>query len=364
MNTASPITAPHVGGTESVGRIMAIVMAALVPATLLGLIEFGWPAVNLFVVSLVTALVVEAACLKTAGQPVKASLSDGSALLTAWLLALSLPPWAPWWIAAFGVAFALVFGKHIFGGIGQNVFNPAMLARTMLLISFPVEMTAWVAPHPIYAAGSPGFLEGLSITFHGIEHLDAVTSASALGHAKTAMSSLSGQSMSDIVASSFDPLASALGLTAGSLGETSAILFLAGGLVLLLLRIISWHIPVAMLATVALLSGIFHELDPVHFAPPLFELLSGGLLLGAFFIATDPVTSPVSPMGRLIFGAGCGTLVFVIRQWAGYPEGVAFAVLLMNAATPMIDHYIRPRIFGRTGSGQPLPVVTREETNS
>lgn len=366
MNSPQPnlSSAPHIGGPESVGRIMAIVMATLMPATLFGLVEFGWPAVNLFVVSIVSALIVEAGCLAMAGKPLKPSLADGSAVLTAWLLALSLPPWAPWWIAAFGVAFALVFGKHIFGGIGQNVFNPAMLARTMLLISFPVEMTAWVAPHPIHAAGSPGFLEGLTITFHGIDYLDAVTSASALGHAKTLMTSMPGQSMSDIVASSFHPLTAAIGLTAGSLGETSAFLFLAGGLVLLYLRIISWHIPVAMLGTVALLSGIFHELDPVHFAPPLFHLLSGGLMLGAFFIATDPVTSPVSPRGRLIFGAGCGVLVVVIRQWAGYPEGVAFAVLLMNAATPMIDHYIRPRIFGRTGGGSPLPLPENEGSKS
>jgi len=364
MTAPQPIlaTAPHIADSASVARIMVIVMAALVPATLFGLVEFGWPAINLFILSLVTVLATEAACLKMAGEPVRPALGDGSALLTAWLLALSLPPWAPWWIAVFGTMFAIVFGKQIFGGIGQNVFNPAMLARTMLLISFPVEMTAWVAPHPIYAAASPGFLEGLAITFGGIDNLDSVTSASALGHAKTVMSSLPGQSMSDIVAASFQPLPAMLGLTSGSLGETSALLFLAGGIVLLYMRIISWHIPVAMLGTVALLASIFHLVDPDHFAPPLFHLLSGGLMLGAFFIATDPVTSPVSQRGRLIFGAGCGVLVFVIRQWAGYPEGVAFAVLLMNAATPMIDHYIRPRIFGRTSGGEPLPL--KEEAKS
>jgi electron transport complex protein RnfD len=352
-------TAPHTSGPRSVGFIMAMVMLALVPGTLLGIVQFGWPALNLFVLTIVTALAAEAASLIVAGKPVRVALMDGSAVLTAWLLALSLPPWAPWWIGVVGAMFAIAIGKHLFGGLGQNVFNPAMLARTVLLISFPVEMTAWIAPQPMFSAHAPGFSEGLAITF-GQLHLDAVSSASLLGHVKTTLGIDGHAPLPAIIAGSFHPLASFMGTTAGSLGETSALLFIAGGLFLIYLRIISWHIPAAMLATVGLLAWATHLANPLHFSPPLFHLLNGGLMLGAFFIATDPVTSPVSNYGKLVFGAGCGVLVFIIRQWGGYPEGVAFAVLLMNAATPLIDHYIRPRIFGRTLGGEPLPMAGKE----
>jgi electron transport complex protein RnfD len=234
------------------------------------------------------------------------------------------------------------------------------LARTVLLISFPVEMTSWIAPQPLFSAHAPGFIDSLGITA-GLTHpLDDVSSASVLGHVKTTLSIDGHAPLPDIITHSFHAAASFMGTTAGSLGETSALLFIAGGLFLIYLRIISWHIPVAMLATVGLLAWATHLADPLHFAPPLFHLLNGGLILGAFFIATDPVTSPVSGKGRLLFGAGCGILVFIIRQWGGYPEGVAFSVLLMNAATPLIDHYIRPRIFGRNLSGEPLPVAKKE----
>jgi electron transport complex protein RnfD len=352
----TPRSAPHIGGPRSVSQVMGLVMLALLPATLFGIWLFGWPALFLFVIAIATALLTEAACLKMAGKPIGENLYDGSAVLTAWLLALSLPPWAPWWIAAFGTIFAIVIGKHIFGGLGQNLFNPAMLARTMLLISFPVEMTAWIAPHPFGSADALGFMAGLSITFQGIADLDAVTSASVLGHVKTALSSGTASSLDQLLPGHYDALHSAIGTTAGSLGETSGLLFLAGGLFLIFKRIISWHIPVAMLAAVAVLAGSMHLYNPELYASPAFHLLNGGLLLGAFFIATDPVTSPVSVKGKLLFGACAGVLVYVIRQWAGYPEGVAFAVLLMNAATPLIDHYLRPRVFGRTASGAPLPL--------
>jgi len=345
-------SAPHVGGTRSVGFIMAMVMLALTPGTLLGIEQFGWPAANLLVLTIVTALIAEAAGLVISGKPVRVALMDGSAVLTAWLLALSLPPWAPWWIGVVGALFAVIIGKHLFGGLGQNVFNPAMLARTVLLISFPVEMTAWIAPQPMFSAHAPGFMDSLAITA-GLTHMDAVSSASLLGHVKTTLGIDGHAPLPAIIAHSFHPLASFMGTTPGSLGETSALLFVIGGLFLIYLRIISWHIPASMLAAVAILAWGTHTADPLHFAPPLFHLLNGGLVLGAFFIATDPVTSPVSASGKLVFGTGCGVLVFIIRQWGGYPEGVAFSVLLMNAATPLIDHYLRPRIFGRRFSGEP-----------
>lgn len=345
-------TAPHIGGPRSVGFIMSMVMLALVPGTLLGIEQFGWPALNLLVLTVATALAAEAACLIVAGKPVRMALMDGSAVLTAWLLALSLPPWAPWWIGAVGGAFAIVIGKQVFGGLGQNLFNPAMLARVALLISFPVEMTRWVAPQPLGAADAPGLLAGLHITLFGIPHIDAVSSATVLGHIKTELTRGHGLDVS--LHGFYSPLSELFGFASGSLGETSALLLLLGGLFLLWRRIISWQIPVAMLAAVALLAGALHLVDPLRYAGPLLHLLSGGLLLGAFFIATDPVTSPSSGSGQLLFGAGCGTLIYVIRTWGGFPEGVAFAVLLMNSATPLIDHYLRPRVYGRTRNGAPL----------
>jgi electron transport complex protein RnfD len=277
---------------------------------------------------------------------------DGSAILTGLLLALSLPPWAPWWIAVLGGAFAMVVGKHVFGGLGANVFNPAMLARVALLVSFPLEMTTWANPAPLFAAGSPGFLEGLAITFQGIPDMDAVSSASYLGHVKTELTQ--GAGVSSALQNVYNVRDAILGSRHGSLGETPALLLLAGGLLLLAKRIISWHVPLSMLATIALFASVMHFLDPEQYTGPLFHVLAGSTILGAFFIATDLVTSPSTRRGQLVFGAGCGLLIYVIRTWGGYPEGLSFAVLLMNAVTPIIDYYIKPRVYGRTYSGSSL----------
>jgi electron transport complex protein RnfD len=289
-----------------------------------------------------------------AGKPIRPYLMDGSALLTGWLLALSLPPWAPWWIAALGAFLAIVIGKQVFGGIGQNLFNPAMVARVALLISFPLEMTTWVTPQPLFSAGSPGLLESLAITFGGggSFNVDAVTSASLLGHVKTELGR--GFELSQALGDGYQLKATWLGNIPGSMGETSALLILLGGLFLMYKRIISWHIPLSMLATLALLAALFNGLHPESYPGALFHIFTGATLLGAFFIATDLVTSPVTRKGQIIFGAGCGALVYIIRTWAGYPEGVGFAILLMNALTPLIDHYVRPRIFGRDQKGTPI----------
>jgi len=343
-----PIPSPHVAGAASVQKVMLLVCIALLPGTLMGIWQFGWPALYLFLITLGSAVLFEAICLKIAGKKVSFYCMDLSALLTGWLLAMTLPPWAPWWIGVLGSFCAIVIGKQIFGGLGQNLFNPAMLARTILLVSFPLEMTTWIAPKPFGSEAAPGPSEGWGITWNGIPQLDAVSSASMLGHVRTELTR--GENVPDILLSLYDPIASAVGTTAGSLGETSAILFLLGGLFLIFKRVISWHIPAAIISTVALLSLIASAIDPAHYAGPLFHLLGGGLMLGAFFIATDPVTSPVSNAGKLLFGAGIGLMLFIIRNWGGYPEGMAFAVLLMNAATPLIDYYIKPRIYGHPGS--------------
>jgi electron transport complex protein RnfD len=350
MNTL--VHAPHAHAPTSIPRLMALVMGALVPATLLGFWLYGWPAVNLWFCTVLACVAVEYGCLRLAGKPPAQDLGDGSALLTAWLLALSLPPWAPWWIGALGGAFAMAIGKHVFGGVGQNLFNPAMLARVALLISFPVEMTSWAAPAPFFSATALSFHDALAVTFGGVPAADAVSGASLLGHVKTEI--LRGTSVEQAAAGHFDPALASVGMRIGSMGESSGVLLAAGGLMLLWLRAITWHIPVAMLLGIVVPAAALHALDPAHYAGPMLHLLSGSVILGAFFIATDPVTSPSSRGGQLVFGAGCGLITYIIRTWGGYPEGVAFAVLLMNAATPIIDRYLRPRVYGRSRRGASL----------
>ena len=357
MNALTAQAAPHTHGSNSVSRIMLVVILTLLPATGWGIYQFGWPALNILVLCVASALLAEALCLWIANKPVGLFLKDGSAVLTAWLLAMTLPPWTPWWIAVFGGGFAIIVGKQIFGGIGQNVFNPAMLARVALLVSFPVEMTFWVEPTPLFSEGAPDFVESLAITFLGVPSMDSVSSASIIGHLKTGFT-LGHSVAQSLSGAQYDAMAHGIGTVPGSMGETSAVLILLGGLILIALRIITWHIPVAMLGSVALLATLFHLFSPERYPDAIFHLLSGGLMLGAFFIATDLVTSPSTRLGQIIFGAGCGTLVFVIRSWGAFPEGVGFAVLLMNAATPLIDHYVRPRIYGRDRKGEPLPVTS------
>lgn len=356
------IGGPHVHAPTGVPRTMMLVWLATLPSAGFGVYQFGWPALNLLVVTVAAALASEAVAVWMAGKPVTVSLSDGSALVTAWLLAMTLPPWAPWWIGALGSAFAILVGKQVFGGTGQNLFNPAMLARVALLISFPLQMTTWARPHHWFAAGSPDFLTGLSVSFLGAPRVDGISSATVLGYVKTGFTQ--GHTLSQSLAGHFAPAAALLGNTNGSMGETSVLLLLLGGALLLQQRIITWHIPVAMLATIAAFAGLFHGINPQRYGSVLFHLSSGGAVLGALFIATDPVTSPSSFRGQLIFGAGCGALTWIIRTWGGYPEGVAFAVILMNAVTPLIDHYLRPRIYGRTRAGAPLPVPVPSGKNT
>ncbi|MBT3045877.1 MAG: RnfABCDGE type electron transport complex subunit D [Candidatus Thiodiazotropha sp.] len=352
MIEEQPVAGPYTHARTSISRTMGLVLLALLPATLYSLYLFGWPAIFLFGTTVLAALVFEAGSLRLAGKRVRPFLLDGSALLTGWLLAMTLPPWAPWWIGLVGAFLAIVIGKQVFGGIGQNLFNPAMVARVALLISFPLEMTLFNAPVPLFSAQAPGFLDSLAITFGQSNQLDAVSSATTLGHLKTEL----GRGVTlDTASGGVESLWQlTLGEASGSLGETSALLLLLGGLFLIYKRIITWHIPLAMLGSLALLATIFHLIDPQSYVGPLTHLLSGAAILGAFFIATDLVTSPVSIRGQLLFGAGVGLLVYAIRTWAGYPEGVAFAVMLMNACTPLIDHYLKPRIYGRDRKGEPL----------
>lgn len=352
MNTLAHRAAPFTHAANSVTRTMVWVMLALTPATAYGLWLYGWPALLLFAITLGSALAAEALMLTLLGQPVRTRLWDGSALLTGWLLALSLPPWAPWWIGVLGSVFAIVLAKHVFGGLGQNMFNPAMVARVVLLISFPVQMTLWATPAPLGSEASPSLAQALAYISGRTpmpEHMSAATSLGALKAELTR-----GVPVTQTSEKLAPPQQMALGNESGSMGETSAVLLLAGGLLLLGLRIISWHIPVAMLGTLAALAAVSHALDPARFASMPIHLLSGAAVLGAFFIATDYVTSPVSRAGQLLFGAGIGALTWVIRSLGSYPEGLAFAVVLMNALVPLIDRGLRPRVFGRSRRGNAL----------
>lgn len=354
VNQAVLISGPHTHADNSVASIMGNVIIALSPVTLFAIYLFGLPTLFLIIISVLTALLAEYGCLWLMNKPARPFLTDGSAILTGLLVALAMPPWAPWWIAIVGSSFAIIIGKQLFGGLGQNVFNPAMLARVMLLIAFPLEMTTWINPHPLLFANSPGFLESLQITFMGIPNLDAVSSASLLGHIKTELTL--GHTIPEILQQQehFTLLNSFIGFTNGSLGESSGLLLTLGGLYLLFRRIITWHIPVAMIVTTVALAGGFHYYNPDRYLDAAFHLLNGGAILAIFYIATDPVTSPSTSAGKIIFGVGCSTIEYVIRTWGTFPEGIGFAILLMNALTPLIDHYIRPRIYGRNRAGRPL----------
>jgi electron transport complex protein RnfD len=348
-----PSSGAHIGAKNSVSHIMGQVMLALSPATAFGLLCFGWPALNLFVITVLSAVVFEALCLRLKGRIAKPVIMDGSAVLTGWLLAMTLPPWAPWWIGVVGSGLAIILGKQVYGGLGQNLFNPAMLARVALLISFPIEMTTWANVSPLFFSHSPGLVESWHITFSGLDNIDASTGATTLGFIKTEFSQ--NRLLSDIL-KDYSGFLNFIGATRGSLGETSTLLLGLGGIWLIRQNVIRWQIPVSLLLTVALLAGFFHVMDSEHYASPLLHLNSGALMCVAFFIATDYVTSPTTPTGQLVFGAGCGWLIFIIRTWGAYPEGAGFAVLLMNSATPLIDHYIKPRIYGRDRKGKPLEI--------
>ncbi|WED24106.1 RnfABCDGE type electron transport complex subunit D [Vibrio sp. JC009] len=316
-------TGPFSHSENSSVRIMYTVILTLMPAVLYGIYQFGLNSLYVLAMCALVAVLTEYLCLKIMGRNAKASL-DGSALLTGLLLAMSLPPTVPMWLCALGSVFAIVVGKQIYGGLGQNLFNPAMLARVMLLICFPVEMTNWSAPAPIDFSHNQVFVPQEWLQF------DGVTSATALSGLKEGA----------------DAVSLFLGAQSGSLGETSAFLILLGGLYMIYRGIIHWAIPASFLSGIALPALISSVVSPDTFLPLSTHIFSGAAMLGAFYIATDLVTSPTSVRGQMIYGASCGLLIWLIRSFGSYPEGVAFAVLIMNAATPLIDHYLRPDIFG------------------
>ncbi len=315
-------SSPHVHSGESIAKTMHTVIMTLFPASLVGIYYFGLPALMVLVLAIVSCLAVEAAAQKAMKK--KITIYDGSAALTGILLAMNLPPSSPWWLVVLGSVIAVGMGKQIYGGLGYNPFNPALVARVVLLISFPVQMTTWTEPKPILSGG------------------DAVTGATPLGLLKDGL--MKDGNINAIKDVSEGALF--LGNAGGSLGEVSAIALLLGAAYLFYKGYITWHIPVSFMGTAFIFSGIFWLIDPTRYADPAFHILAGGMVLGAFFMATDYVTSPMTPKGMLIFGFGCGLITMIIRLWGGYPEGVSFAILLMNSATPLIDRYTVPKRFG------------------
>jgi electron transport complex protein RnfD len=335
------MNSPLVAEQSTVSVIMLKVLGALVPAIAVYVYFFG-PAVlvNITLAS-VAALATEAAVLHLRRYPLRVYLLDGSALVTAWLLALSIPPLAPWWMVVVGTVFAILVAKHLYGGLGNNLFNPAMVGFAALMISFPSHMTQWPAPD-VLAQTHWSFAQQMDYVFGDVlpagSKLDAVTMATPLDALKTQLHL--DRSIADIQSGKIFSTLSGTGT------EIIALFYLLGGLFLWQQRIISWHIPVSFLAAMSGIAGLFYLFDPGHYASPLFHLFAGGTMLGAFFIATDYVTSPTTLTGKLIFGAGIGVCAYIIRVFGGYPDGVAFAVLFLNSAVPLIDAYTQPRVFG------------------
>lgn len=328
------ITSPHATGSNRTQKVMLTLLAACAPGALvlIGLYGVG-PLFNLLWCSLI-ALGTEAAMLKLRNRPLDVFLKDGSALVTAVLLALALPPYVPWWLSLIATVFALVFGKHLYGGLGQNPFNPAMVGYVVVLVSFPLQMSQWPSPD-----SALGFAEGLRQIF-GIPNQapDAWVGATVLD----AVRNNNSLTMDELVAQS-----SAFGHLGGRGVELVNLAFLAGGLFLLWRKLFTWHAPVGMLGALFVMGLLFwNGSGSDSHGSPLLHLFSGATMLGAFFIVTDPVSGATSNRGRLVFGIGVGVLTYVIRAWGGYPDGVAFAVLLMNLAAPTIDYYTRPRTYG------------------
>ncbi len=331
---------PFILDRSSVTQVMAWVLAALLPGVATYVWLFGPGILVTLSLATVTALVAEAAMLKARGYPAKPFLADLSAIVTAWLLALSLPSLAPWWLIVTGTLFAIVVAKHLYGGLGQNIFNPAMVGYAVLIVSFPVQMTQWAGPLELTATPL-SLTQSAGVIFGGDfpkATLDAVTMATPLDALRTGL--LQQLTVDEVMTHSI------FGHYGGVGFEWLAAAFLLGGLLLWALRIISWQVPLAFLAGIWLAAGFLHFFDAGRFGAPWFHLFAPSVMLGAFFIATDPVSGATTPRGKLIFGLGAGLLTIIIRTWGGFPDGVAFAILLMNLCVPLIDAWTQPRIYG------------------
>ncbi|GAB4186081.1 MAG: electron transport complex subunit RsxD [Wenzhouxiangellaceae bacterium] len=344
MSQAQPYElggAPHLPPARSVGWVMRQVLYALIPAVIAHVWYFGPWIIAQMLIAISFALAFETLMLHWRQQPLRLYLSDCSAIVTAVLFCLCIPPLSPWWISAIGMLFAIVIAKHLYGGIGYNRFNPAMVGFVVVLISFPQQLTQWLPPQSLSTVDlslGQGLWTILSGSLPAGLAWDSVSQATPLD--------LLRQGATQYMQINEIRRSPVFGDFGGLGWEWIANWYLLGGLWLLYRRVISWHVPVAALGTVIALTLPFYLLDPAAHPLPLQHIFSGGIMLGAFFIATDPVSGSSTPLGKVLFGAGVGVLMLVIRRWGTYPDGVAFAVLCMNMMAPLLDRYTRPRIYG------------------
>lgn len=329
------VTSPHAHGPARTRRVMGDVLLGTLPGIAALTWFFGWGTLVNLAIAIAVALAAEATVLLLRRRAIGFCLADLSATVTAVLLACALPPSAPAWLVVIATGFAIVFSKHLYGGLGMNPFNPAMLGYALALVSFPVDMTSWNLPRDVAGNVLP-LADTLAAKFGGGALADGWTGATPLD----AFRQFHGDAARLAATPGLD------GWLAGAGWEHVNLAFLAGGLWLLARRVISWHIPVAFLAALAAAAAIAWLVDSSAHASPLFHLLSGGTMLCAFFIATDPVSAATSRLGKLVYAAAIGVLVWVIRDLGGYPDAIAFAVLLLNLAAPTIDHYTQPRTYG------------------
>ncbi|HKJ78433.1 MAG TPA: RnfABCDGE type electron transport complex subunit D [Prolixibacteraceae bacterium] len=320
--TVSP--SPHVHSADSTQKIMYRVVYAMIPALIWSVFVFGLDALRVTLIAVVACLAFEFVIQKYL-MKVKPSVTDGSALVTGILLAFNVPSNLPWWIIVIGALAAIGIGKLSFGGLGTNIFNPALVGRVFLLISFPVQMTSW----PVNRQSS----------------VDGITAATPLNIIKEGISN--GTPIGEIQQKLPEAADMLVGNIGGSLGEISAILLLIGGIYMLFKKVITWHIPVSIIGTVGAIAALFWLANPGLYINPVYHLLSGGLMLGAIFMATDMVSSPMTVKGQWIYGVGIGVITISIRLFGAYPEGISFAILIMNAFTPLINTYVKPKRFGR-----------------
>lgn len=335
-------SSPHLHTAGNLSTIMLDVILATLPGMAAMIFFFGWGTLINVIQAIVLAVIFEAGIMWIRKRPIMFYLKDYSAIVTALLLGLSLPPLTPWWVTMTGVFVAIVIAKHLYGGIGQNPFNPAMIAYALLLVSFPVQMTNWNIPFVMLTDLSGwqvlGFIDTFKAIFYGWDSLniDAFTGATpldAMWHRGSLTTEEAWRTIPVLVQ----------GMSAW---HAVSIAYFAGGIFLIYRKVYTPHTPAAILLTLVLVSSFFYALDPYRYSDPFFQLTAGATMFGAFFIATDPVTSATSNKGRIVFGIGIGLLVYIIRTWGGYPDAVAFSVLLMNLAVPTIDQFTQPRTFG------------------
>ena len=339
-------SSPHVSTSDTVRKIMYKVILALLPATAAGIWFFGLRALWVILFTVICCVGAEALWCALAKKPVKNTILDGSAAVTGLLLALNLPSTVPVYVPIIGAFLAIWLGKQVYGGIGHNPFNPAIVARVGLLIAFPAAMTMWQAPRDFdksFGYDNMVSLQQRTALREGKIKLDAVTCATPLGAVKMAPNDELSKAYYSHPQMLWDCF---IGNRGGCIGETCVPALLLGFVILVAFKLINWKIPVCYVGTVAIIGAAVHMISPSLAPIPLFHVLSGGLLLGAIFMATDMVTSPITPVGAVVFGVGCGIITAVIRFWGNYPEGVSFSILLMNALVPLIDRFCGIRPFG------------------